>query len=150
MLYLLQPKKRRSMPSRWACNPNEDMVMPEDVIDNMLASMADYFSRKVYDQSRGTTCHQCRQKTRDVKTICRSGRCHGGRGFFCGVCLRNRYGEDAREALKDPQWWCPPCLDICNCSICRNRIGKGATGPLHWLATEKEGFKSVRRYLDHL
>ena len=54
-----------------------------------------------------------------------------------------------REALKDPEWWCPPCLDICNCSICRNRIGKGATGPLTWLAQEK-GFPSVRHYLDSL
>ena len=29
--------------------------------------------------------------------------------MFCGVCLRNRYGQDARKALKDPDWWCPPC-----------------------------------------
>ena len=54
-----------------------------------------------------------------------------------------------REALNDPEWWCPPCLDICNCSICRKRIGKGATGPLTWLAQEK-GFPSVRHYLDSL
>ena len=26
---------------------------------------------KVWDQARGTTCHQCRQKTLDQKTICR-------------------------------------------------------------------------------
>ena len=68
---------------------------------------------QVYSQSKGTTCHQCRQKTIDQKTICRSGQCQGGRGLFCGVCLKNRYGMDIREALKDPNWWCPPCKFDC-------------------------------------
>ena len=78
-----------------------------------------YFSKilqfflQVYSQSKGTTCHQCRQKTIDQKTICRSGQCQGGRGLFCGVCLKNRYGMDIREALKDPNWWCPPCKFDC-------------------------------------
>lgn len=44
----------------------------------------------------------CRQKTLDTKTICRSGSCVGVRGQFCGPCLKNRYGESAEEALKDP------------------------------------------------
>jgi len=145
----LQPKKRRTNPRQWIFDPNVEVKNPEDVTDDMLANVADYVSQKVYDRENGTTCHQCRQKTTDVKTICRSGRCAGGRGLFCGICLKNRYGEDARVALKSADWWCPPCLDICNCSICRNRIGKGATGPLHWLATEK-GFPSVRHYLDSL
>jgi hypothetical protein len=30
----------------------------------------------------------------------RSGHCAGGRGLFCGVCLFNRYGLDAKEELK--------------------------------------------------
>lgn len=29
---------------------------------------------------QGTSCHQCRQKTNDMKTICRSGACFGVRG----------------------------------------------------------------------
>jgi len=149
MIY--SPKKRRSHPSRWFFNPNEDILMPEDVTEEMLDNCIDDFvSNKVYDQGpKGSTCHQCRQKTRDQKTICRSGHCAGGRGMFCGVCLKNRYGMDIKEALKDANWWCPPCMDYCNCSICRNRIGKGATGPLTWLAQEK-GFPSVRHYLDSL
>jgi len=142
------PAKRRRHVHHHGHEPNEDIRTPESITEEDLANVATCVSDKVYSQS-GTTCHQCRQKTTDQKTICRSGRCHGVRGFFCGVCLKNRYGEDAREALKDPDWWCPPCLDVCNCSICRNRYGKGATGPLTWLAQEK-GFPSVRHYLESL
>ena len=69
--------------------------------------------------------------------------------MFCGVCLKNRYGMDIRTALKDPNWSCPPCQKICNCSICRNRTGKGATGPLA-LRAQEQGFMSVKHYLDNL
>lgn len=51
---------------------------------------------------QGNTCHQCRQKTIDTKTVCRNQGCGGVRGQFCGPCLRNRYGEDVRTALLDP------------------------------------------------
>lgn len=51
---------------------------------------------------QGNTCHQCRQKTIDTKTVCRNRSCGGVRGQFCGPCLRNRYGEDVRSALLDP------------------------------------------------
>lgn len=51
---------------------------------------------------QGNTCHQCRQKTIDTKTVCRNQGCGGVRGQFCGPCLRNRYGEDVRSALLDP------------------------------------------------
>lgn len=53
-------------------------------------------------QFQGSTCHQCRQKTMDTKTICRNEGCGGVRGQFCGPCLRNRYGEDVKSALLDP------------------------------------------------
>ena len=43
-------------------------------------------------------------------------------GMFCGVYLKNRYGMDIKEALKDDNWWCPPCMDYCNCSNPRKRI----------------------------
>jgi len=144
----LPPKKRRSMPGRWMYDPNAEPMKAEDVTQDMLDNVADYVSQKVYGQT-GTTCHQCRQKTLDQKTICRSGNCAGVRGMFCGICLRNRYGQDVRKALKDPEWWCPPCLDVCNCSICRNRIGKGATGIMTQFAMSK-GFASVHHYLDSL
>ena len=85
--------------------------MPDDITDAELKDVADIVSQKVYSQS-GVTCHQCRQKTTDMKTICRS---------VVGVSLKNRYGEDAQEALKNPEWWC-------------------TTGPLTWLCQEK-GFQ---------
>jgi len=139
---------RNPNPGMWMRNPNINILMPEDITDEMLANVADRVSDKVYSHD-GTTCHQCRQKTTDVKTVCRSGNCAGVRGYFCGVCLLNRYGQDAREALKDPNWMCPPCMDVCNCSICRNRMGKGATGPITYLAQAK-GFKCVKDYLESM
>merc|ERR1719204_2987566 len=75
-----------------------------------------------------------------------SGRCIGVRGQFCGRCLEIRYGEDVREALLNPTWACPPCRNFCNCSICRNRKGKGATGILIQIAQSK-GYDNVADYL---
>merc|ERR1712150_314049 len=89
-------------------NPNINIRMPEDVDNEMFENIVDRVSFKKYDSGpNGTTCHQCRQKTSDTKTICRSGHCSGIRGMFCGVCLKNRYGMNIKEALKDPNWWCP-------------------------------------------
>ncbi|KAI5732444.1 hypothetical protein M8J76_000278 [Diaphorina citri] len=115
------------------------------VTDDILSKVVTNVSRKVYSQS-GSTCHQCRQKTTDTKTFCRSGNCTGVRGQFCGVCLLNRYGEDIVKALLDENWACPPCRDICNCSICRNRKGLPPTGIMTPLALTK-GFESVKDYL---
>lgn len=145
------PTKRRDSGARRAGNgfdPNVDIVQPEDVSSNMIRNVAET-SSKVYNQSSGTTCHQCRQKTIDQKSICRSGDCRGVRGLFCGPCLQNRYGEDVREALKDPRWCCPPCRGLCNCSICRNRNGKAATGILLHIAMQR-GFGNVKDYLESL
>ncbi|XP_026678507.1 cell division cycle-associated protein 7-like [Diaphorina citri] len=115
------------------------------VTDDILSKVVTNVSRKVYSQS-GSTCHQCRQKTTDTKTFCRSGNCTGVRGQFCGVCLLNRYGEDIVKALLNENWACPPCRDICNCSICRNRKGLPPTGIMTPLALTK-GFESVKDYL---
>lgn len=57
---------------------------------------------KMFLLFQGSTCHQCRQKTIDTKTNCRNPECVGVRGQFCGPCLRNRYGEEVRDALLDP------------------------------------------------
>ena len=148
-IYEAQQAKRRTGGKQASKDPNSSVLMPEEITDKMLERVIDRFGDKIYNQSIGTTCHQCRQKTIDMKTICRSGFCVGVRGQFCGRCLALRYGEDAREALMDPEWKCPPCRNFCNCSICRNRNGKGATGILINLAHAK-GFSNVADYLRHL
>jgi len=140
-------KKRAPRPGQ--IDPNENVLMPEDVTQAMINKICERFGDKTYNQTIGTTCHQCRQKTTDTKTICRSGRCVGVRGQFCGRCLEIRYGEDCKEALLNPTWSCPPCRGFCNCSICRNRNGKGATGILIQLAQSK-GYENVAAYLKAL
>merc|ERR1711934_622383 len=142
-------RTRKRAPRPGQIDPNEDVLMPEDVTEAMLNKICQRFGEKVYNQTIGTSCHQCRQKTTDTKTICRSGNCVGVRGQFCGRCLEIRYGEDCAEALMNPTWACPPCRGFCNCSICRNRKGKGATGILIQLAQAK-GYDNVAAYLKAL
>uniref|UniRef100_A0A8C9J8F7 Cell division cycle associated 7 like n=1 Tax=Panthera tigris altaica TaxID=74533 RepID=A0A8C9J8F7_PANTA len=74
----------------------------EDITEEDLENVAITVRDKIYDKVLGNTCHQCRQKTIDTKTVCRNQGCGGVRGQFCGPCLRNRYGEDVRSALLDP------------------------------------------------
>lgn len=126
-----------------------ETLSAEEITQSHLDMVANYVSEKKYDTFQGTTCHQCRQKTDDMKTICRSPDCHGVRGQFCGPCLRNRYGEDAKVALKDPDWICPPCRGICNCSFCRKKKGRCCTGILIHIARE-HGFSDVCSYLESL
>ena len=49
----VETKRRRIShhPGRWANDPNEDIITPEDVTDEMLQNVADYVSEKVYDSS---------------------------------------------------------------------------------------------------
>lgn len=121
----------------------------EDVTPTMLENIAQFSVGKVYDACNGTTCHQCRQKTIDTKSCCRSDTCVGVRGQFCGPCLKNRYGELVEECLLDPEWKCPVCRQVCNCSICRNRNGKCPTGILINLARQ-HGYTNVKSYLESL
>uniref|UniRef100_A0A3B3CJH2 Cell division cycle-associated protein 7-like n=1 Tax=Oryzias melastigma TaxID=30732 RepID=A0A3B3CJH2_ORYME len=121
----------------------------EDITEDELQLVAENMTEKVYNSATGSTCHQCRQKTIDTKTCCRSVDCHGIQGQFCGPCLRNRYGEDVRKALLDPEWKCPPCRGICNCSFCRQREGRCPTGILFPLA-QYHGFSDVHSYLSRL
>lgn len=104
---------------------------------------------KVYDSVKGTTCHQCKQKTMDRKTSC--SRCANTtnsniRGCFCGSCLRNRYGEDIDEVINNSSWVCPICRDVCNCSSCRRKACKN---PVSITTREalKNDYKSVYHYL---
>merc|ERR1719509_646361 len=92
-------RKRRCHPNRWAVDPNAEVLMPEDVTPKMLANISYSSTGKTYNTATGTTCHQCRQKTTDQKTVCRSGDCSGVRGMFCGRCLQNRYGKGATGIL---------------------------------------------------
>ncbi|XP_005109141.1 cell division cycle-associated 7-like protein [Aplysia californica] len=121
----------------------------EDITQADLDMVAVSVSDKKYDSIYGSTCHQCRQKTNDMKTICRSEDCTGVRGQFCGPCLKNRYGEDAKAALMSPDWVCPPCRKICNCSFCRRKNGKASTGILIHLARER-GYCDVNSFLNGL
>ncbi|XP_023280330.1 cell division cycle-associated protein 7 [Seriola lalandi dorsalis] len=121
----------------------------EDITEAELQGICQNVREKVYNSSTGSTCHQCRQKTIDTKTNCRNPECMGVRGQFCGPCLRNRYGEEVRDALLNPEWQCPPCRGICNCSFCRAREGRCATGVLVYLA-KYHGFDNVHAYLKSL
>ncbi|XP_001602151.2 cell division cycle-associated protein 7 [Nasonia vitripennis] len=144
-LYAPTKKKRMQRVTKSAYDPSA-IPSPDEITPKMLNNIAQKASGKVYDAVNGSSCHQCRQKTKDTKTVCRSGECIGVRGQFCGPCLRGRYGESALEALQNPHWACPPCRGLCNCSICRTRNGQRPTGILAPLAKE-EGFESVKDYL---
>ncbi|XP_066088839.1 cell division cycle-associated protein 7 isoform X2 [Saccopteryx bilineata] len=121
----------------------------EEITEDELENICNNSREKIYSRSLGSTCHQCRQKTMDTKTNCRNPECWGVRGQFCGPCLRNRYGEEVKDALLDPNWHCPPCRRICNCSFCRQRDGRCATGVLVYLA-KYHGFGNVHAYLKSL
>ncbi|KFQ54437.1 Cell division cycle-associated 7-like, partial [Nestor notabilis] len=136
-------RKRRRTSKYSSHRPVEDIT--EEDLDNIAITVKD----KIYDKVLGSTCHQCRQKTTDTKTICRNHSCGGVRGQFCGPCLRNRYGEDVKSALLDPAWICPPCRGVCNCSYCRRRDGRCATGMLIHLA-KFYGYNNVKEYLESL
>ncbi|XP_048139781.1 uncharacterized protein LOC115740196 isoform X2 [Rhodamnia argentea] len=82
--------------------------------------------KRIYDPIRGKTCHQCRQKTLGYRTQC--SQCNMVQGQFCGDCLYMRYGEHVLEAQQNPNWLCPVCRGICNCSLCRQAKGWAPTG----------------------
>ena len=99
---------------------------------------------RIYDPENGKTCHQCRQKTMGKRTWC--SHCNALHGVFCGDCLMMRYGEHVDEANANPDWKCPACRDLCNCSFCRTRKGYPPTGSMYRRAI-REGYASVAHYL---
>ncbi|XP_068568460.1 cell division cycle-associated protein 7-like [Cebidichthys violaceus] len=148
LLEVRRSPRRRGNPRPKQCKPH--CIRPvEDITEDEIQLVADNMTEKVYNRVTGSTCHQCRQKTVDTKTCCRSEDCRGIMGQFCGPCLRNRYGEDVKKALLDPEWKCPPCRGICNCSFCRLRDGRCPTGILFPLA-QYHGFSDVHAYLSSL
>ncbi|KAG0530283.1 hypothetical protein BDA96_05G172700 [Sorghum bicolor] len=100
--------------------------------------------KRIYDQVRGQTCHQCRQKTLGHHTSC--CKCQIVQGQFCGDCLYMRYGENVLEVKKNPNWICPVCRGICNCSICRTKKGWFPTGAAYRKVV-RLGYKSVAHFL---
>jgi len=60
-----------------------------------------------------------------------------------------RYGENLDEALADPNWRCPACRDICNCSGVNCLRARRGLFPTNQLANEaaQMGYKSVAHYL---
>lgn len=125
----------------------QHVVRPiSDFTEEDLLLVAETVSEKRYDSINGTSCHQCRQKTDDLKTVCRNENCVGIRGQFCGPCLRNRYGESVKEAIMDPDWFCPPCRNICNCSFCMKKRGRRCTGQLIGIARQN-GYNDVKSFL---
>ncbi|XP_062018964.1 uncharacterized protein LOC133735575 [Rosa rugosa] len=71
------------------------------------------------DGVKDETCHQCRQRTLGDLTHC--SKCDLVQGQFCGDCLDMRYGENVIKANQNPDWVCPVCRGICNCSLCLSR-----------------------------
>ncbi|KAK9286364.1 hypothetical protein L1049_014758 [Liquidambar formosana] len=110
----------------------------------LLADGYDKNGKRIYDQVKGETCHQCRQKTLGLHTHC--SKCDLVQGQFCGDCLYMRYGENVIEANQNSSWICPVCRGICNCSLCRNAKGWTPTGNLYRKVSNL-GFKSVAHYL---
>ncbi|NXT84871.1 CDA7L protein, partial [Zapornia atra] len=141
--------KKRLMRRRRRSSKYSPYRRVEDITEEDLDNIAITVKDKIYDKVLGSSCHQCRQKTIDTKTVCRSQGCVGVRGQFCGPCLRNRYGEDVKSALLDPAWICPPCRGVCNCSYCRRQDGRCATGVLIHLA-KFYGYNNVKEYLESL
>ncbi|KAJ2482392.1 hypothetical protein EV174_003213 [Coemansia sp. RSA 2320] len=81
---------------------------------------------RVYDSVLGHSCHQCRQKTVDIKIKCSAEACNI---MFDYRCLLIRYSEDA-DTIDHSTWICPKCRGTCNCSFCMKKRGRMPTGQL--------------------
>eukprot|EP00210_Caulerpa_lentillifera_P001351 g1299.t1 len=148
---LANPSKKPTTRSK---NSNEIRTFTEEVYSlKHLKSLGSYKKKwtlfvdgyvngeRVYNSIKGTTCHQCRQKTIARHTECT--KCKKYTGRYCGDCLFMRYGENLDEVSKKDDWTCPVCRDICNCSFCRLAKGWEPTGNLFRKATVEKGFKSI-------
>ena len=55
--------------------------------------------------------------------------------YVGNLCLKSisllRYGENVIEANQNPDWICPVCRGICNCSLCHMGKGWMPTGNLY-------------------
>ncbi len=114
----------------------------------------------MYDSELGVTCHWCRQKTVEPHVFCTDDACGRGRSnplAFCGMCLRNRHGEDIEDAIASGVWKCPKCrgscgdgcVACCNCGPCRKANGLAPTHQVVNLARAR-GFDNAHDYLVHI
>jgi hypothetical protein len=114
---------------------------------------------RVYDSELGATCHWCRQKTVEAHVVCTNALCGKPKRApvrFCGMCLRNRHGEDIERAVASGMWECPRCRGscgegcaaCCNCGPCRKANGLPPTHQVVQLA-RAAGFDNVHDYLVH-
>ncbi|KAJ4961799.1 hypothetical protein NE237_021709 [Protea cynaroides] len=102
---------------------------------------------RVYNSKNGKSCHQCRQKTLNFSSACKTLKNNKLCTLkFCHKCLLNRYGEKAEEMAVSDDWTCPKCRGICNCSFCMKKRGYRPTGMLVNTAKES-GFSSVSEML---
>ncbi|CAA7035822.1 unnamed protein product [Microthlaspi erraticum] len=124
---------------------HEKLLGNTDRVWELFVDGYDKDGKRIYDPVTGKSCHQCRQKTLGYRTQC--SECHPSvAGQFCGDCLYMRYGEHVLEALENPDWICPRCRGICNCSFCRKHKGWLPTGAAYRKIC-KLGYKSVAHYL---
>jgi len=144
----LKKKKRKSTPC--IRRRIDHILSPDEITPEMLAKVCIRAKDKKHDQTIGSSCHQCRQKTDDTKTICRSGSCVGMRGCFCGPCLRTKYNEDACIALMDAKWKCPVCRGICTCSLCRKANSRSPPVPAERVTADRSTKSKRKDSLDTL
>ena len=180
-VFVPESERRRSGRERVAINYAEKYGLDDDddvaaarrrVVSSTrkkqkLGSMSDGdFARRrfsvgarVYDSELGVTCHWCRQKTVETHVFCTAEACAERRSAplaFCGMCLRNRHGEDIDAAVASGIWRCPRCrgscgdgcVTCCNCGPCRKAHGLAPTHQVIQLA-RGAGFDNVHDYLVH-
>ncbi|KAL8047397.1 hypothetical protein ABFX02_08G239000 [Erythranthe guttata] len=123
---------------------HEKLLGDSNSVWDLCVDGYDEDGQRIYDPIDGKSCHQCRQKTLGHHTQC--SKCKIVAGQFCGDCLYMRYGENVIEANENPNWICPACRGICNCSRCRRDKGFEPTGAIYRKVVSL-GFKSVAHYL---
>ncbi|XP_019849176.1 PREDICTED: uncharacterized protein LOC100642131 [Amphimedon queenslandica] len=102
-------------------------------------------------RGQSQSCHQCRQSifslkgASEIKTGQKRIKCSKCTRYWCEKCLSNRYGLE-RLSLSVTSWLCPVCSGNCNCSLCRKKSGKLATGVLIPLV-KTAGFTNVSEFL---
>ena len=126
---------------------------PEDITEEMLNGLPKRTKDKPKpktdeDKKKSSSCHQCRQNTMDLKSVCRNPKKSCPKKY-CAICLRNIYGQDLRAVLMDAEWACPFCHDKCQCSPCMKAKGLEVNGQLVKEARAK-GFDSVIDYKEYL
>mmetsp|Transcript_4031 Transcript_4031/g.15175 ORF Transcript_4031/g.15175 Transcript_4031/m.15175 type:complete len:654 (-) Transcript_4031:955-2916(-) len=115
------------------------------IAQQLVSSPPKKSGRRQGATSTGITCHQCKQKSINIKVTCK----HCPRNLktsYCRACLKNRYGEDMDTVKEDPSWRCPLCRSICNCASCRRKANRTP----HSISTKtakKSGFPHVHALL---